>query len=147
MTMAARSVVKETLKKTFSTLPDILIQDPLHECAYHIPAARLADYHTGPDVWAQLTSDAVVFVIPGADEIEEVPPFFASSGNEPSVLVQFPAGSSSYLLSWEDLQTFQIEQPTEYWEGFDGVSFVLPRGMELIEQLPAVRRAMLQSGT
>jgi hypothetical protein len=148
MTMAARSVVKETVfKKTFATLPEILIQDPIHECSYHIPAARLSEYRTGPDAWTQLTPETVTFVIPGTEAIEEVPPFVASADNEPSVLIQFPTDQSSYLLSWDELQQFQIDQPTEYWDGFEGVSFVMPRGMELIEQLPALRRAALQSGT
>jgi hypothetical protein len=148
MTMAARSVAKEKVfKKAFSALPEILIQDPIHECAYHIPTDRLREYQTGPEVWAQLTPDTVTFVVPGVADIEEVPPFFASPDNEPSVLIQFPTDESSYLLSWEELQKFQIAQPTQYWDGFDGVSFVLPRGLELIEQLPAVRRAFLQSGT
>jgi hypothetical protein len=146
--MAARSVVKETVfKKAFAALPEILIQDPIHECAYRIPAARLSDYRTGPGAWTQLTPETVTFVIPGAEDIEEVPPFVASADNEPSVLIQFPTDQSSYLLSWAELQQFQIDQPTEYWDGFEGVSFVMPRGMELIEQLPALRRAALQSGT
>jgi hypothetical protein len=146
--MAARSIAKETvLKKSFSALPDILIQDPVHECAYHIPSDSLRKYRTGPDVWERLTPETVTFVVPGESDIEEIPPFSASPDNQPSVLIQFPADESSYLLSWTELQEFQIAQPTEYWDGFDGLSFVLPRGMELIEQLPAMRRALLQSGT
>jgi hypothetical protein len=146
--MAARSIAKESVfKKAFSSLPDILIQDPIHECAYLIPSERLREFETGPDMWTRLTPDTVTFVIPGIDAIEEIPPFSAAPENQPSVLIQFPVDQSSYLLPWDEMQAFQIAQPTEYADNFEGVSFVLPRGMELIEQLPAVRRAMLQSGT
>ena len=148
MSLAARTLLKEEhTPKVFEELPEVLIQDPLAVCAYHVPAEELAKFRAGADVWAKVGPGTVTFVLPSGDMIEEVPPFRQVAEEAPSVLIQFPRGEASYFLTAEDLLEYRIPQPQEYWEGFTGVSFVIPRSTELIEQLPALRRAALQSST
>lgn len=129
---------------SFDQLPDILIQDPLHECAYLLPASDMNAYQTGPETWTQLDTGTVTFVIPDKDFVEEVPPFNQSLDQTPQVLIQYPQGHVSYYLTFEQLQRYRTEQPTQKGVGY-GISFILPRGVELIEELPALRRSSLQS--
>lgn len=128
----------------FPTLPDVLVQDPVRQCCYLIPADSLTRFRVRPADFLRLGSEAVTFVIPDDEFIEQVPPFLKSQDALPSVLVQHPAGSASYFLTYEELQLFKVPEGTELPSY--GIAFVIPTGMELIEDLPPLMRAALQSG-
>jgi len=131
-------------KPLFEQLPDVLIQDPIRKRAYLLPADQMDAYQVGPETWSQLEPSVVTFTLPGVEEVVEVPSYNSAPSQEPSVLIQYPDGKASYFLTYEQLQQFIIEQPNEK-KGY-GISFVIPMGMEMIEELPAMMKSMLQSG-
>lgn len=134
-------------RRIFDTLPNVLIQDPARGRAYFVKADELANFATTPATWARLNDATVSFVIPDGEVIDEVPSFLRTPGAEPSVLIRYSRSRSSFFLTFEDLQRFAVTQPTESLNTADSISFILPRGTELIEELPALRRALLQSQT
>lgn len=133
-------------RRIFDTLPNVLIQDPARETAYYIRAEDLTEFQSTPETWARLDDTTVTFAIPDGDIIDEVPSFLRAPELEPSVLIRYSRGKSAYFLTFEDLQKFSVEQP-ESLDVADSISFVVPRGTELIEELPTLRRALLQSHT
>ncbi|WP_026730845.1 hypothetical protein [Fischerella sp. PCC 9605] len=135
--------IQQQSKPVFEQLPDVLIQDPIRKRAYLLPAEQMDAYKVGSETWSQLDTTVVTFSIPGAEQMVEVPSYNSVPNQEPSVLIQYPDGKASYFLTYEQLQQFIIEQPTEK-EGY-GISFVIPMGMEMIEELPAMMKSMLQS--
>lgn len=134
-------------RRVFDTLPNVLIQDPVRGRAYFVKAEELAEFRTTPATWAQLNDTTVSFVIPDGEVIDEVPSFLRTPEAEPSVLIRYSRSQSSYFLTFEDLQRFAVTQPTESLNTADSISFIVPRGTELVEELPALRRALLQSHT
>lgn len=134
-------------RRVFDTLPNILIQDPARGTAYFVKAEELAEFRTTPATWARLNDTTVSFVIPDGEVIDEVPSFLRVPEVEPSVLIRYSRSQSSYFLTFEDLQRFAVTQPTDSLHTSDSISFIVPRGTELIEELPALRRALLQSNT
>lgn len=136
-----------TEPKTFDTPPDVLIQDPRRDCAYLISSDAFPKHLADSDVWGRLDAGTVTFVIPGGDVVEEIPPFAQASDMPLSVLVQDPGSNAAYFFSEEDLDAFRVDQPSEYPEGFEGISFLVPDGTELIDEIPTMRRARLQCGT
>lgn len=134
-------------RRTFDTLPNVLIQDPARGRAYYLRGEDLAEFRTTPETWAQLNDTTVSFVIPDGEVIDEVPSFLRTPEINPSALIRYSRGQSSYFLTFEDLQRFSVEQPTESLDTADSISFIVPRGTELIEELPSLRRALLQSHT
>jgi hypothetical protein len=134
-------------RRTFDTLPNVLIQDPARGIAYYIKAEDLAEFRTTAATWGRLDDSTVSFVIPDGEVIDEVPSFLRTPEIEPSVLIRYSRSQSSYFLTFEDLQKFSVTQPTETLNTTDSISFVVPRGTELIEELPTLRRALLQSHT
>ena len=140
MTLDSESL---TLKSTFEVLPDILIQDPVRECAYLLPASVMDVHRASKNTWEQVEYGTVTFVIPDENFIEEVPPFNSCPDENPSVLIQYPHGEASYFLTFDQLQHYKTDKPVEHGEY--GISFVIPLSVELIEELPAVMRGLLQS--
>ncbi|MGH3874321.1 MAG: hypothetical protein ACRDSR_22950 [Pseudonocardiaceae bacterium] len=134
-------------RRIFDTLPDVLIQDPARKTAYFVTAEELAEFRTTPATWVRLNDATVSFAIPDGEVIDEVPSFLRTPGTEPSVLIRYSRSQSSYFLTFEDLQRFAVTRPTESLDTTDSISFIVPLGTELIEELPALRRALLQSHT
>lgn len=134
-------------RRIFDTLPNVLIQDPARERAYFIEAEKLVEFRTTPATWARLNDAIVSFVIPDGEVIDEVPSFLRTPGAEPSILIRYSRSQSSYFLTFEDLQRFTVNQPTEPLNADNSISFIVPHGTELIEELPTLRRALLQSHT
>jgi hypothetical protein len=124
-------------------LPDVLIQDPVRHTAYLVPAPELARHEVTPEVWPMIDGGTVTFVIPGGEAVEEMPPFRQSPDLEPSVLIQHQAAARAYYLTFDELQNYRCEEPTA-GKGY-GISFVIPNSTELIEELPALRAAVLQT--
>ncbi|MGH3320242.1 MAG: hypothetical protein ACRDN9_08690 [Streptosporangiaceae bacterium] len=133
-------------RRRFDTLPNILVQDPARECAYYIPANELTNFEATAETWSQLDDSTVTLVIPDGELIDEVPPSLRTPELLPSVLIRYNRGKKAFFLTHEQLRQFKIEQPTEPFDP-DSISFIVPRGTELIEELPLLRRALLQSGT
>lgn len=125
-------------------LPDVLIQNPARSCAYLIPAAELSEYRTTPETLSQLTPSTITFVIPDESFVEEVPPFRRQPNAELSVLIQDPRRNAAYILTQEQLERYRCEQPKEGSLDY-GISFAIPYGMELIQELPALRQSLLQN--
>ncbi len=132
--------------RTFDTLPNVLVQDPVRHCAYYMQAADLAGFVANPDTWAQLDDTTVTFTIPDGEIIDEVPPALRTPELQPSVLIRYSRGKAAFFLTFEDLQQFRVDQPTEAFDP-GSISFIVPRGTELVEELPLIRRALLQSNT
>jgi hypothetical protein len=128
----------------FDTLPDVLIQDAVRKVAYLIPAQKLVQYVIKPDDLLKMGPEVVTFVIPDEDILHVLPPFNACQSDKPPVHIQYPTGGTSYLLTFDQLQAFHVAQPKDP-KGY-GISFILPIGLELIEQLPSLMAAPLQSG-
>lgn len=148
MTTSDRTYDKlEEHRRIFDTLPNVLIQDPARGRVYFIKAEELAGFRTTPATWARLNDTTVSFVIPDGEMIDEVPSFLRVPEVEPSVLIRHSRSRSSYFLTFEDLQRFTVSQPTDSINTTDSISFIVPRGTELIEELPTLRRALLQTST
>lgn len=137
---------EQEFRKVFETLPNVLIQDPVRGCAYAILADELEEYRTDADSWSNLDEATVTFTIPDGETIDEVPPFMRDPTLKPSVLLRYPTGKASYFIPFDALQEHQTDQPVLRSDG-NNISFVLPRSMEMVEELPGLTRAMLQSGT
>ncbi|MGK9353688.1 hypothetical protein ACSS1H_12195 [Acinetobacter baumannii] len=127
----------------FISLPDILIQDPSKSISYLITAEKMVQYKLKPTELALIDDNVVTFVIPDDELVDEIPPFLKSDKGVPSVLIQHPVGSASYLLSNQELSKYEVSQ--EVIPSY-GLAFVMPTGMELIEDLPPLMAATLQSG-
>ena len=136
----------DEFRRIFATLPNVLIQDPARGCAYYIPAKELGAFEATPETWGRIDDSTVTFVIPNGGLVDEVPPYLRNPELHPSVLIRFGQYEGSYFLSFDELQRFRTAQPRESLDD-NQISFIVPAGTELIEELPALRRAMLQSNT
>ncbi len=133
-------------RRVFDKVPSVLIQDPARLCAYYIEAAQLQKYEVTPSTWAKLDDGTVTFVIPNGDLVDEIPAYLRNPELNPSVLIRFGQGQTAFYLSFDQLQAHKIAQPDSSFDD-EQVSFIIPRGTELIEELPTLRRALLQSNT
>lgn len=141
------AVVAQDVNRSESTTAldlDVLVQDPSNACAYLLPPGELQQFEVGPKTWSRVTPATVTFVIPNGSLVDEVPPFVQAPDGRPSVLIQYPSGQRAYFLDFDQLQRYRIEQPNEK-SGY-GISFVIPRGTELVEELPGLMVAILQIG-
>ena len=136
----------EEFRRVFDEVPNVLVQDPARGCAYRIAAERLPSHEVTPETWARVDDSTVTFVIPNGDLVDEVPAYLRNPELRPTVLIRFGQGQAAFFLSFEDLQAYRIPQP-EVSVDDNQISFIIPRGTELIEELPALRRALLQSNT
>ena len=131
--------------RSYDSTPDILIQHTAKERAFYIPASQLERFHVGRDSWDKIGAETVVFTVPDTQFIEPVPPFLRLPSDTPHVLIQHARANAAYLLSYADLQEFDITGKNAALHP-SRVSFSVPFGTELIERLPAAVNAMLQSG-
>ena len=138
---------EQEFRKVFESLPNVLIQDPVRSCAYYIPCDAMESFQASPDTWLHMDESTVTFTIPDGEEVDEIPPFLRDPGLKPSVLLRYSRGKTAYLISFEALQPFRIDQPTQAGDDNNIISFILPRSMELVEELPGLTRALLQAGT
>ncbi|WP_027556391.1 hypothetical protein [Bradyrhizobium sp. Cp5.3] len=136
----------DEFSRVFASLPDVLIQHPGKGCAYFIPANILNGHRATPDTFANLRSGTVTFCISGTDLIDEVPPYNDEPGDSPDVLIRYLADRTAYFLSYDQLSKFKVEQPELPLSG-EYVSFIVPGGMEFVEEIPLLKRGLLQSNT
>ena len=136
---------KTTLADELVALPDVLIQDPYNDRAFMLRASDLGKYTNTAHSWSSIGPNTVTFVIPDEDGLEEIPPFSQSATESPDVLIQWPKGRMSFHIEYRELENYEIPLEDSKAAGY-GISFVIPRGTELIDSLPALRAAILQSG-
>lgn len=136
----------EDYRRIFDHVPNVLIQDPGRGCAYYVKAEDLYRHEVTPETWAKLDDSTVTFVIPNGDLVDEIPAYLRNPELNPSALIRFGQGEVAFFLSFDDLQAYKIAQPEGSLDD-DQISFIIPQGTELIEELPALRRALLQSNT
>lgn len=134
------------VRKKHDQLPAVLIQHPTKSCAYFLPADQLAAFRATPETFANLNPGTVTFSITSDDELDEVPPFNQDPSDSPDVLVRFLRDRSAYLIPHAQLQRFKVAQPVHAF-GEHYVSFIVPAGMELIAEIPFMKRGLLQSNT
>lgn len=128
----------------YQEVPSVLIQDPLAGHAYVISSEELREFELTPVSLKSINDGVVTFVVPDDEFIETTPAFNASGSKTPSVIIQVLSVNKSFLLSYQQLQLFRVQQPNDY--GGYGISFVIPSGNEFLEDLSPVQQAMLQSG-
>lgn len=125
-----------------SKVPDVLVQHPTKQESYLIPGERLTEFAVGPETWSSFGSDVVTFVIADeADLLEEIPPVTREPGADLTLHIQDPVRESAYFLTSEQLAEFKAEGEIGDYD----ISFVVPVGLELIEEMPALMRGLLQS--
>lgn len=125
----------------FEKLPDVLIQDAKELTAYYIKASQLQKFSTkGSDLGA-LSQNTVTFLIPDENYIGEVPIAFAHEN--PSVLIQFPKGKTSFFVENHKLAEFEVPLLNEIPDNC--LCFILPNGDDFMEDIPDMSPAMLQS--
>ena len=137
---------KDEFRKIFDELPIVMIQDPQRQCIFFIPAEELKKFKATTETWTKLNSGTVTFVIPNGELFEEVPPFINPGETEPSVLIQYRKDQTDYFLIYDQLEAYKVKLDHHFKED-NLISFIIPIGWELIEELPSVRRALLQSNT
>ena len=127
-----------------SDIDTVLIQDPRAGRAYLLSLSDISRYEMSPDNLTSIDEGVVIFSIPTDILVETTPPFNATGAERPAILIQHEAAGKSYLLQYDALQSYAIDQPTDPG-GYD-VSFIIPRGNELLDKLQPLPLALLQSG-
>lgn len=133
-----------TMSFNHQEVPSILIQDPRAGHAYLIDSKTLDNFELTSSKLTSINDGIVTFVVPDDDIFETTPPFNASESKTPNIIIQVLSLNKAFLLSYEELQLFRVDQPNDY-DGY-GISFVIPSGNEFLEDLSPVQQAMLQSG-
>lgn len=145
--MASNTALKlQEYKREFTSLPSVLIQHPTRGCAYFIPELDLLKYKADAKAFAKLRSGTVTFVIAGEEIVDELPAFNQDPSNQPDVMIRFPHDRTSYLVPFAELEKYQVDQPTTSF-GDHYISFIVPGGMELVEEIPLLKKGLLQSNT
>lgn len=134
---------KRTKVRKFTKLPSVLIQDPKTRSQYFIPQKDLFEHEVSEKTWAKIGPETVTFVIPDPEYVTEVPPFLRSLARKPSVLIQWPRGNKAFFLSSAVLRRYKSKKRRRY--GDYGISFLLPIGLEFVEELPIMIQALLQA--
>ena len=143
--MTAKNSIEYTRLDSYSEIPDVLIQSPATNSAYLVPADELARFEVAATDWQKMSLNTVTFTLPEAGLIEKVPPFKQANDEFPDVLIQWHSARKSFLILADQLAKYEVPVGRERGEGYD-VSFIIPRGTELIELLPSLQGSMLQSG-
>lgn len=133
-------------KREFTALPSVLIQHPTRGCAYYVSDTDLKKYKADAQAFASLRSGTVTFVIAGEELIDELPTFNQDSTDQPDILVRFPHDRTAYLVPFSELEQYKTSQPDSSF-GDHYVSFIIPNGMELVEEIPLLKKGLLQSNT
>jgi len=131
--------------RNYETMPDVLIQHVAKGRTYYIPATEIAAFKADRTIWQNLGPDTVVFSVPDTEFIEAVPPFLRIPKETPSILIQHARGKASYFVSSEQLSKYDVTGKEVNIDP-ERVSFSVPFGTELVEKMPEVVQAMLQSG-
>ena len=138
----------------FKQPPTVYIQDLMKGSAYLVDSTKIEQFSATPQNWSEVGGGTVTFVIPDGSFTHPIPPFYQDPSSLPSVLIQHPALAKSYYITYQRLQEFIVGEGVKEMcrnqkecGGADvyDFSFILPIGMELIQELPAPIRAMIQT--
>jgi len=139
--------LKEFFKEqteAFVELPDVLIQDSKNAISYFIPSAKLCSFEIKS---IEQRENIITFSIPNGDLIDEVNDF-PITNEISSVLINDPRRNIQYLITNEELKRFEIKTFEEMSQIVDNcLSFIIPTGDELIEDVPNLSPSMLQNST
>lgn len=127
-------------------LPSILIQHPACGAAYYIPEEHLEVFEVSGASLLSIGPETVTFSVAEDDVIEDMPAFNQTESVKPDVLVRFPARKRAFFIPSNKLQEFKIDQPKASF-GDHYISFIMPAGMEMVDEIPLYKRGMLQSNT
>lgn len=144
--MPASQIKTQEYSRVFESVPSVLIQHPSQTCAYLIPSTKLAKHRASAGDFARLRPGTVTFSIGGDELVDDLPAFNQDPDDHPDVLIRFTPDRTAYLLKYGDLESYKVAQP-DMSPGEDFVSFIIPAGMELIEEIPLLKRGLLQSNT
>ncbi|MFF2657691.1 hypothetical protein ACFVUH_10050 [Kitasatospora sp. NPDC058032] len=119
----------------------IAVQDPSTKTTYLLDAAGLAPFEAVP---SQLDDGAdIVFVLPSATLVEQVPVVPGSASADPSILISDPDGDRRWLLNRSDLERFACGEAQE-----GAIWFSLPDAEAgLYAAVPLFRRALVQNSS
>lgn len=144
--MKNRSVSQSSMESNnISKTPTILIQDPRNSRCYLLDAVDLNSYLLTKEKLMSLNAETITFVVPEDNLLDLTPPFSKNFTNTPSIIIQHHSQEKSYFIPTEELVKYLVQQPESLQDGYD-VSFILPHGTELIEELPEMMKGLLQSG-
>lgn len=135
------SLNKHKEQSTLDKLLDVYIQDPAKNCGYLITAETLVNKHLSKD---SVSGDYITFVIPDFKSITTAVPVFQQTYSETSAIrIHDLASKTDYIISRDELNGYIVEL-NEF--NPHGISFIMPIKSELIEELPAMARGLLQVG-
>lgn len=122
-------------------LVDVLIQQPSTGKKYLIAKEKLVTLESEASDLLSVDDSTVTFVMPSESFIEELPPFLGDRSGDISVRILFPDQKKSYFIDNATLHESEVHGDVDY-----GISFALPEGLEMIEEMPELMKAVLQSG-
>ncbi len=127
----------------YNELPNVLIQDSANVSPYYFKSGELKKFEVNS---LEDTENTVTFLIPNGDLFDEVSP--QTFEENPSILIKFPKDNSQYLIPNNKLIDYKIESFDEMASiSNECLTFIIPRGDELLEDIPNMSPAMLQSNT
>jgi hypothetical protein len=130
----------------FDETPSVLIQDPTRGSNFILSAEQLREHAVNASTWDAFPENTVTFRIPVAGDLfEDIPPYVRDADSRPSVLIQDPAREIAFFIDSKDLDRYLVDSAPVTPESY-GISFIMPVGMELIEELPEVMKGPLQAG-
>lgn len=136
--------MKNVNQEVFTDLPDVLIQDSKLAISYYIEAKELGKYVADENMNLENT---VTFVITQGELLDDVNLTNSSYINQ-SVLIKHSKSNTQYYIPFNKLEDFKINAIDQIEKIADGcITFILPTGDELLEDVPNLSRAMLQSNT
>jgi hypothetical protein len=118
-------------------VPSILIEDPKRQTTYFIPGKTLQNYLINNDSLPELTPGTVIFVLPNEQDNEQIQPFIDPEEESPSILIQDRVNEQGYYFDSQQLKDFEIDLSFEF-DDTNTVTFIIPFGWDLIENLPIV---------
>lgn len=125
--------------------PVVLIQDVLNQRSYLLDGSDLEKHLLTKEMLSEIGNETVTYVIPEETSFMDfMPPFMQVPSANPSVIIQHHSQEKSYFISSQDLIKYLTPQPRTHGDGYD-VSFILPHGTELIEELPEMMKGLLQT--
>lgn len=123
---------------------DVYIQDPINNCGYLITGTELVKHFHVVESEAQNTIECITFAIPDADSLTSAVPTFNQSDKENCpIKVYDMATKSCFIIPRNILANYKVKL-----DEFNphGISFIMPIQSDLIEELPAMMRGLLQTG-
>lgn len=121
-----------------------MIQNRVTEQIYFIKGSTLDKYEYDGNT----IENAVHFILPDNDIVDVVDEYENTYQHESeTIIIHFHRAEKSFKIDVDDLYYFELSERELENVGDSFVSFILPTPNDLIERIPAMRPAMLQSNT